>query len=638
MLRLPPLASLLVLLAPQVLAQDKTTYADHVRPLLQSRCFSCHNPDKRKGGLDLTSYAGLLAGGSGGAVADGGNHTGSRLWTLTARKAEPFMPPEGDPLKPAELELLAKWIDGGLLETAGSAAKKPDKPKLELVVTSTGKPEGPPPMPEDLRLEPVLVSDRASAITALAASPWAPLLAVSGARQILLYHADTLELAGVLPYPEGYATSLRFSRNGALLVVAGGHGALQGNVVLFEVKTGRRVAEIGKELDTVLSADLRANHAMVAFGTPGRKLKVCDVAGNELYVKDKHSEWVTAVAFSPDGVLLASGDRNGGLRVWESDSGGEYLNLEAHKAAITALAWRSDSNVLASSSEDGEVILWEMNNGGLVKRWTAHGGGTLGVDYSHDGKLVTAGRDRHVRTWTGDGSLIKDLAETSELPTKVAFLSDNARVVAGLWNGEIVVWQHDSGQLLGQASQNPPALDTRLAARSQRVAELTAQTQAAEQAQSAATRAVAATEAALAESQQRGAAAAARVAQLRSELAEAEKQLAEAGQQAAALAPQLETQRKELEAKRTAWQRLAAELQVQTNAVAALQAAKFNLGVLREREQLASLERKLAQARQDAEQVQTAATEAEKAVNAQKAKVDELQARYRALLPQPSAP
>ena len=47
-------------------ATVKLTYDDHIRPLLENKCFSCHNPDKKKGGLDLSSYASLVAGGSGG--------------------------------------------------------------------------------------------------------------------------------------------------------------------------------------------------------------------------------------------------------------------------------------------------------------------------------------------------------------------------------------------------------------------------------------------------------------------------------------------------------------------------------------------------------------------------------------------
>ena len=41
---------------------EKVTYNDHIRPLLENKCFSCHNPDKKKGDLDLTSFAGLMTG------------------------------------------------------------------------------------------------------------------------------------------------------------------------------------------------------------------------------------------------------------------------------------------------------------------------------------------------------------------------------------------------------------------------------------------------------------------------------------------------------------------------------------------------------------------------------------------------
>ena len=560
--------------------EERINYADHLRPLFQSRCFSCHNPDKKKGGLQLTAYSGVLAGGSGGAVVDAGNHAGSRLWALPAHKQEPFMPPEGDPLKPAELELVAKWIDGGLLETSGSVAKKVERPQLAMVITVTGKPEGPPALPEHVLLEPLLVAERGNAVAALAASPWAPLLAVGGAGQVILYRAEGLELAGIFPYPEGFVSSLRFSRNGALLVAAGGHPALRGNVVLFDVKTGRRVAELGGELDTVLAADLAADHSMVAFGTPGRKLKVCDTAGVELYVKDKHTDWVTAVAFSPDGVLLASGDRGGGLRVWEADTGGEYLNLEAHKGALTALSWRPDSDVLASASEDGEVILWEMNNGGIVKRWTAHGGGTLWVDYAQDGKLVTGGRDRHVKAWKGDGALIKDIAGLPDLPTRVAFLHDNARVAAGNWTGDVTVWTHDTGQPQGAATQNPPALETRIAALERELGALKPQLPPAEQARDAAAQPLAATEKTVAEERKAVADAKAGLARVRADVAETERKLA-------ALRPE------------------------QTNAWKAIEAQRAVLrGFDQSRLEAAEVERRLAEARARADELRKQITDA----------------------------
>src|SRR3954471_3508570 len=75
--------------------QDKVTYADHVLPILRDKCLGCHNADKARGSLDLSSYGKLLEGGSSGAVVQPGDADASRLFLLASHKAEPKMPPQG---------------------------------------------------------------------------------------------------------------------------------------------------------------------------------------------------------------------------------------------------------------------------------------------------------------------------------------------------------------------------------------------------------------------------------------------------------------------------------------------------------------------------------------------------------------
>ena len=130
-------------------------------------------------------------------------------------------------------------------------------------------------------LEPVVVTPRTSAVTAMAASPWTSLLAVAGQKQILLYDTDSRELAGILPYPEGYARSLKFSANGSLLVMGGGRGGKLGHAIVWDVKTGKRVAELGKEFDQVMSADISPDHRKVVIATNAKKVKCFDVATGE---------------------------------------------------------------------------------------------------------------------------------------------------------------------------------------------------------------------------------------------------------------------------------------------------------------------------------------------------------------------
>ena len=54
-------------------AQEKITYLDHVLPLIENNCGKCHNPDKKKGDLDLTTYSGVMKGSGSGQVVVSGN-------------------------------------------------------------------------------------------------------------------------------------------------------------------------------------------------------------------------------------------------------------------------------------------------------------------------------------------------------------------------------------------------------------------------------------------------------------------------------------------------------------------------------------------------------------------------------------
>ncbi len=436
------------------------TYADDVLPVLRQHCLGCHGNDKQRGGLNLATFAAAMQGGSSGAIVTPGDPDKSRLFTLAAHKEEPKMPPKADRIPEAQLNTIRLWIEQGGRENAGSKAMAV-KPKVDigLKAVAKGKPDGPPPMPQagKLQTDPVVRGRRPNAVVALAASPWAPLLAVGGQRQVLLYHADTGDLVGALPFEHGQVNSLRFSRNAKLLLAAGGRGGASGRAVLYSVETGAKITEVGdKETDAILSADLSADQTLIAVGTPTRMVRVYNVAdGSVAREIKKHTDWVTAVEFSPDGVLLATGDRNGGLFVWEANTGREFHTLRGHAGMITAVSWRIDSNVLASASEDGTVRLWGAENGNQIKSWTAHGGGAESVWFAHDGRLASTGRDKLTKLWDGNGGLQKQFEAFADLGLRVAVTHDNAKVVAGDWTGTLKVWNAADAKLLASADTNP---------------------------------------------------------------------------------------------------------------------------------------------------------------------------------------
>ncbi|MEZ6056104.1 MAG: c-type cytochrome domain-containing protein [Planctomycetaceae bacterium] len=447
-----------------VLADDakpmaKVTFEDHVLPIFRARCGSCHNANDKKGSLVVDDYAALMAGGSSGTVVEGGDADSSYLWGLITHESEPKMPPNGAKLPDNELAVIKSWIEGGLLKDAGSKAKLSDKPKLSKVEIVPGQRPADIAMPLAYLGDPTTVTQSRNAVTALACSPWAPLVAVSGHRQIALYNTQTLQLMGVLPFPEGQPEVLRFSRTGDLLMVGGGRGGAMGKVVVFDVKTGDRKVEAGAEYDSVLGADISPDQTMIALGGPKKMVRVYStVTGELLYENKKHTDWVTSVAFSPDGVLLATGDRSNGLVVWEAVTGRIFYDLQGHKGMITDISWRPDSNVLASSCEDGNIKLWEMENGREIKNWGAHGGGAMAVNFTREGQLVSTGRDKVTRLWNGDGAKVRDFGGMTDIGMEVAYDAETKRVFGGDWTGIVRVWNADDGAELGQLGTNPPTL------------------------------------------------------------------------------------------------------------------------------------------------------------------------------------
>ncbi|MGB7343397.1 MAG: c-type cytochrome domain-containing protein, partial [Pirellulaceae bacterium] len=294
----------------------KITFDEHVKPIFQQKCASCHNPDKKSADLDLTNYGNLMQGGASGAVIEPGDASASYLYNLVTHDDEPSMPPESPKIADEMIETLRKWIDGGVLENSGSEAKASKKKKFDmgLAAPSTERPAE-VPMPAKLSLQPVIFTPTRTATDALATSPWAPLAAVSSQKQVLLYNTQTLELLGVLPFPEGTPRVLKFSRNGGLLLCGGGVAGASGRVIVWNIRTGERIIEVGDELDEVLAADISSDQTLIALGGPQRVVRIyATETGQLLHEIRKHTDWITTLEFSPDSVLLASGDRNGGLQ------------------------------------------------------------------------------------------------------------------------------------------------------------------------------------------------------------------------------------------------------------------------------------------------------------------------------------
>ena len=435
--------------------QETVNYEEHIKPIFREHCLKCHGDDEQKADLNLQSHAGTLKGGGGGDAVVAGRASQSLLFqAITDPDDDARMPPKKPAIPQAQIALIQKWIDSGLRETSASQSMVAERDLSFKPGTDTGGKPSQPAMPESLPEVKLPVMKRPFPVLTLDASPWAPLAAVAGQDHVRLMNLETQAEAGRLAFPEGEPHLLRFSRDGAVLMAAGGRPVELGKVVLFDVKTGKRLASVGDEVDAVLAADLSADQKSVALGGAGKLVKVYDTTTGKLRYKiEKHTDWIMAVAFSPDGKTLATADRAGGLHLWEAESGRALLSLNEHKASIRALDWRADSKLLASAGEDGLIVWWDVKDGWpAISKADAHppvrapgtygkiANGVLAARFDREGRLCTAGRDRKVRLWDAGGKEIQSFAIADAQPLSAALSFDGKKIIGGDTAGNVHFW------------------------------------------------------------------------------------------------------------------------------------------------------------------------------------------------------
>ena len=96
------------------LAYSQVDYKTQIEPIFYNKCSGCHTSGGSSGGLDLTSYNTLMAGGNSGASIVAGDHQNSLLWK---RIDDGSMPPSSNDVSLSNVELVKKWINEGALAT-----------------------------------------------------------------------------------------------------------------------------------------------------------------------------------------------------------------------------------------------------------------------------------------------------------------------------------------------------------------------------------------------------------------------------------------------------------------------------------------------------------------------------------------
>lgn len=108
-------------------AADDVDFKKDIAPVLEASCVKCHNPEKKKGKLDMTTKEAFMKGGGEGKIVEAGKADASSLIKVLAlpEDDDAAMPPKDKAPRPtaAQIEALKKWINAGANWPEGATLK-----------------------------------------------------------------------------------------------------------------------------------------------------------------------------------------------------------------------------------------------------------------------------------------------------------------------------------------------------------------------------------------------------------------------------------------------------------------------------------------------------------------------------------
>ena len=227
----------------------------------------------------------------------------------------------------------------------------------------------------------------------------------------------------------------------------------EGGADVWDAEMQEKVVDVegGK---TVMTVDVSPDSTMFATGT-GLGDDTANVwsltTGKRLVGPLKHTNFVTAVRFSPNSMRIATACWEGSIRVFDSRNGDELITIDTVTPSIwpcTPLAWSNDSQQIFAASKDNKIKLFDASTGSqLAESQTLTGGNVDSIALAASGKFIaTFAGSTILFLNTSTLSHIDPVIEDSETIWAIAISPDTGYLATGVIDGKITI--RDLGRIL----------------------------------------------------------------------------------------------------------------------------------------------------------------------------------------------
>ena len=409
------------------------SFKNDIAPILLQQCVACHGPKKAAGKWRADTWEKLTAAGESGALGIGKKLDDSEVWKrLTSADKDERMPLENEPLPAEQLAKFKAWLE------AGATFDGPDaKAPLIGYVPPPVHPAAPEKYPATLP------------ITAMTFTPDGSQLLVSGYHEITVWNPADGQLIRRIGNVAQRIYGMSLSPDGAQLAVATGTPGRLGEARIFQVANGELVRAFGLTTDVVFDVAFNPAGDRIATAGADSTLRGFEVAsGKEVITSNSHSDWVFAVAWSPDGSKLATASRDKTAKVFTAADGKLLISYSNHNQAVRGVLFHPDGEQVYSAGADNKVQRWKIGDAARVSELGLGGEGYHLIS-AGEFFLTTSAEPKVRQIQAKEQKQIREYAGLKDWATAAAFHAGTKRIAAGGFDGEVKLWDSETGQPAG---------------------------------------------------------------------------------------------------------------------------------------------------------------------------------------------
>ncbi|GAB1420190.1 hypothetical protein MASR2M15_02740 [Anaerolineales bacterium] len=230
-------------------------------------------------------------------------------------------------------------------------------------------------------------------------------------------------------------------------------GSRDTTIKLWDLDEGKLLKVFNGHEDTVYSVAVSPSKERILSAGRDGLLILWDIQSREIIrTLSGHQEFgrVFDASFSPDNLFVVSGGDEGKIFIWDLTTGEIVRTLEGHGARVRAVAYSPDGRLIASGSQDGvenNLLIWDANTGEILQHLQGHNGIVYSLDFSPDSRfLASAGEDRSVIYWDlTESKIALQLYGHTQAVRSVAFNKDGTGLISGADDGTVRLWDLSVG-------------------------------------------------------------------------------------------------------------------------------------------------------------------------------------------------